>query len=63
MWRTGCWPPERYVVVSGELRVRSGRVRLVAGSVVLEVELSDVLVAIEDLRLEISCPEGARLVS
>ncbi|CAK9045792.1 unnamed protein product [Durusdinium trenchii] len=59
VWRIGCWPPARYVVVGGSLRVRSGWVRLTAAGVTLEVLISDAAVNFQNLRVEISCPEGA----
>ncbi|CAJ1378499.1 unnamed protein product, partial [Effrenium voratum] len=58
VWRVGCWPPSRYLVASGAVTVSSGWVRLNAAGRQVEVHISDGLVYVKDLRVEISCPGG-----
>jgi len=61
VWLAGCWPPQRYAVVSGMAHIPSGRLHVEAAGLDLHVTFRDYWFSFEDLRAEIQC-HGGRFV-
>jgi hypothetical protein len=55
VWLVGCWPPERYTILSGRLQIPKGRVKLQAPSLEVEITFADVTVSFTDLRVDLEC--------
>jgi len=58
VWLTGCWPPQRYAVVSGVVRAPSGRLRVRAGGLTFVVSAYDLSLRFWRLRADIQCHAG-----
>jgi len=57
-WLVGCWPPQRYVVVSGTLRLPAGRVNVRVGGLDLRFSFYGLSVHFQGLRCELECRDG-----
>mmetsp|Transcript_48672 Transcript_48672/g.147557 ORF Transcript_48672/g.147557 Transcript_48672/m.147557 type:complete len:372 (-) Transcript_48672:142-1257(-) len=58
VWLVGCWPPQRYVVVDGVVRMPSGRMVIRTAGVSLVVSAYDLSLRFERLRADIACHAG-----
>jgi len=58
IWLAGCWPPQRYAVVSGMVHIPAGQLSIQAAGLDLAVTFRDYWFTFEDLRAEIQCHGG-----
>mmetsp|Transcript_49372 Transcript_49372/g.127411 ORF Transcript_49372/g.127411 Transcript_49372/m.127411 type:complete len:385 (-) Transcript_49372:157-1311(-) len=58
VWLAGCWPPQRYAVVSGRASIKRGQMHIQAAGLDLHVDFKDYWFSFEDLRAEIQCHGG-----
>lgn len=57
-WLVGCWPPQRYAVVTGVARLPRGTMYLTIDGIRVAVSFSDFEFRFEQLRAEIQCHGG-----
>lgn len=58
VWLVGCWPPQRYFIIDGFVRVPSGRVVLRSAGRSFVMSGYDLTLRFEKLRAEIACHAG-----
>lgn len=57
-WLVGCWPPQRYALISGSAKILKGQVRIQVGPVAVILSFSNFAFTFRELRFEVQCHGG-----
>eukprot|EP00929_Paragymnodinium_shiwhaense_P034411 TRINITY_DN1872_c0_g1_i3.p1 TRINITY_DN1872_c0_g1~~TRINITY_DN1872_c0_g1_i3.p1 ORF type:complete len:1156 (+),score=181.99 TRINITY_DN1872_c0_g1_i3:83-3550(+) len=57
-WLVGCWPPQRYAVVSATVRMPQTKVHIHAADLDYTIDASSFALHVKDIRVELQCHAG-----
>merc|ERR1712232_1416225 len=58
VWLVGCWPPQRYAVITGVARIPRGQLMLRTRGLEVAVSFRDFAINFTDMRVDVQCHGG-----